>query len=61
MTERNVASSDPTNFETTIKKQGDGYVINGSKWMIVGIRDPRCRFGIIMGKTTTNTKSPFTE
>ncbi|CAD8077874.1 unnamed protein product [Paramecium primaurelia] len=61
MTERNVASSDPTNFETTITKQGDGYIIKGSKWMVTGIQDPRCKFGIIMGKTTVNSKSPFTE
>ncbi|CAK89235.1 unnamed protein product (macronuclear) [Paramecium tetraurelia] len=61
MSERNVASSDPTNFETIITKQGDGYVIKGSKWMVSGIQDERCKFGIVMGKTTVNPKSPFTE
>ncbi|AXF55162.1 acyl-CoA dehydrogenase family protein [Salicibibacter kimchii] len=51
MTEPNVASSDATNIETHIKKDGDDYVINGRKWWTSGIMDPRCEIMIVMGKT----------
>jgi len=51
MTEPQVASSDATNIETDIRADGDDYVINGRKWLISGIMDPRCKLLLIMGKT----------
>ena len=54
MTEPAVASSDATNIETTIKRDGDHYVINGRKWWSSGVGDPRCKIAIVMGKTDTS-------
>ena len=51
MTEPAVASSDATNIETSIKRDGDHYVINGTKWWSSGAGDPRCKISILMGKT----------
>jgi acyl-CoA dehydrogenase len=51
MTEPAVASSDATNIETAIKRDGDDYVINGRKWWSSGAGDPRCQILIVMGKT----------
>lgn len=51
MTEVAVASSDATNIETTIDRDGDEYVINGRKWWTSGASDPRCALLIVMGKT----------
>ncbi len=51
MTEPRVASSDATNIESNIKRDGDDYVINGRKWWTSGIGDPRCKVLIFMGKT----------
>ena len=51
MTEPDVASSDATNIETRIERQGDHYVINGRKWWTSGANDPRCKVFITMGKT----------
>ncbi|MBK8285085.1 MAG: acyl-CoA dehydrogenase family protein [Ahniella sp.] len=51
MTEPQVASSDATNIETRIERDGDGYRINGRKWWISGAGDPRCAVYIVMGKT----------
>jgi len=51
MTEPGVASSDATNIETEIRRDGDEYVINGRKWWTSGICDPRCEILIVMGKT----------
>jgi acyl-CoA dehydrogenase len=51
MTEPAVASSDATNIETRIERDGDHYVINGRKWWSSGVGDPRCKVAILMGKT----------
>ncbi len=51
MTEPAVASSDATNIESTILRDGDRYVINGRKWWTTGAPDPRCKIIIFMGKT----------
>ena len=51
MTEPAVASSDATNVESRIVRDGDDYVINGRKWWISGAGDPRCKIMIVMGKT----------
>jgi len=54
MTEPAVASSDATNIETRIERDGDYYVINGRKWWSSGAGDPRCKIAIVMGKTDPN-------
>jgi acyl-CoA dehydrogenase len=51
MTEPDVASSDATNVQTTIRREGDEYVISGRKWWISGAADTRCKIFIVMGKT----------
>jgi acyl-CoA dehydrogenase len=51
MTEPEVASSDATNIETSIRRDGDEFVINGRKWWTTGANDPRCEVMIVMGKT----------
>ena len=56
MTEPAVASSDATNIETEIKRDGDHYVINGRKWWSSGVGDPRCKIAIVMGKTDKNAE-----
>jgi acyl-CoA dehydrogenase len=53
MTEPDVASSDATNIQTRIERDGDHYVINGRKWWSSGAGDPRCAVYIVMGKTDT--------
>jgi acyl-CoA dehydrogenase len=51
MTEPEVASSDATNIQLRIERQGDEYVLNGRKWWSSGLGDPRCKVLIVMGKT----------
>ncbi|WP_374297894.1 acyl-CoA dehydrogenase family protein [Sphingomonas sp.] len=54
MTEPAVASSDATNIETSMVRDGDDYVVNGRKWWSSGVGDPRCKVAILMGKTRTD-------
>ena len=54
MTEPDVASSDATNIQSSIKKNGDEYVLNGRKWWSTGAGDSRCKLAIFMGKTDEN-------
>ncbi|WP_218352793.1 acyl-CoA dehydrogenase family protein [Alteromonas lipotrueiana] len=51
MTEPDVASCDATNIETSIRRDGDNYVINGRKWYISGAMNENCKILIVMGKT----------
>jgi acyl-CoA dehydrogenase len=54
MTEPDVASSDATNIESSIVRDGDHYVVNGRKWWSSGAGDPRCRIFVVMGKSDRN-------
>ena len=51
MTEPEVASSDARNIRTSIRRDGDDYVIDGRKWWTTGALDPRCRILVVMGRT----------
>lgn len=57
MTEPDVASSDATNIKTSIRLDGDHYVINGRKWWTSGIGSPHCKIMIVMGKNDPNAET----
>ena len=59
MTEPKVASSDATNIEASIVRDGGDYVINGHKWWTSGIGDPRCKLIIFMGKSDAGESRPL--
>ncbi|KAH6987787.1 acyl-CoA dehydrogenase/oxidase [Ilyonectria sp. MPI-CAGE-AT-0026] len=59
MTEPQVASSDATNIEMSIRREGDEYVLNGQKWWSSGAGDQRCAIYIVMGKTAPDHKDPY--
>nr|MBF0683979.1 acyl-CoA dehydrogenase family protein [Pseudomonas sp.] len=57
MTEPDVPSSDATNIQTLIRREGDEYVINGRKWFITNAAHPRCQVLIVMGKTDSEAET----
>ncbi|HYD62151.1 MAG TPA: acyl-CoA dehydrogenase family protein [Noviherbaspirillum sp.] len=59
MTEPGVASSDATNIESSIVRDGEEYVINGRKWFTTGATDPRCNIMIFMGKTDPDNANRY--
>jgi len=59
MTERAVASSDAKNISLKIERDGDHYILNGSKWWSSGAGDPRCKIYITMGKSDPNNPDPY--
>ncbi|KAI0217485.1 hypothetical protein L0F63_001055 [Massospora cicadina] len=54
MTEPDVASADATNIETSMRRVGDEYIINGRKWYISGAGDPRCKLLLVLGKSNAH-------
>lgn len=59
MTEPDVASSDAKNIQLTMRREGNEYVLNGSKWWSSGAGDPRCQIYIVMGKTDAQNPDPY--
>ncbi|KAM5291857.1 acyl-CoA dehydrogenase family member 11 [Ctenodactylus gundi] len=57
MTEPDVASSDATNIECSIQRDGDSYVVNGKKWWSSGAGNPKCKIAIVLGRTETTSRS----
>ena len=58
MTEPDVASSDPTNLQTTVRREGDALVLHGRKWFITGAAHPHCRLAIVMGVSDAAADAP---
>ncbi|KAI5295135.1 hypothetical protein KEM52_002282 [Ascosphaera acerosa] len=59
MTEPVIASSDATNIQLEMKRDGDEYVLNGQKWWSSGAGDPRCEVYLVMGKTDASNPNPY--
>ncbi|XP_037700704.1 acyl-CoA dehydrogenase family member 11 isoform X2 [Choloepus didactylus] len=59
MTEPSVASSDATNIECSIKRDGDSYVVNGKKWWSSGAGNPQCKIAIVLGRTENSSGSRY--
>ncbi|RFA29957.1 acyl-CoA dehydrogenase [Alkalilimnicola ehrlichii] len=58
MSEPDTASADPTNLQTSIRREGDEYVINGRKWFVSGANHPQCRLVVVVGNSDPGDKQP---
>ncbi|PVH78570.1 acyl-CoA dehydrogenase NM domain-like protein [Cadophora sp. DSE1049] len=59
MTEPDIASSDATNIQLNMRKEGNDWILNGDKWWSSGAGDPRCKIYIVMGKSDPGNKDPY--